>query len=180
MRDWKGRGGVCLRAGGEDAWEDLTSTITLVSCLVLKIKLYSPHHDIHTAIPQECISLGSEHHESGRSPQMNQGVVAAARKTGTKGWLKKCVQALESCFKPLVWGFFGSVLDLNEFGGWMALQEESPGAMQVLLCWLCIFYQKRAWDVHFWWRQITPPALLLLLSVCSTDTSARECVKIRF
>lgn len=26
----------------------------------------------------------------------------------------------------------------------------------------------------------TPPALLLLLSVCSTDTSARECVKPRF
>lgn len=73
----------------------------------------------------------------------------------TKALLKKWAQSLEGCFKPLVWGFFGSVLNLSESGGSMALQVESPGAMQVLMCWICIFYQKRDWDVHFWWRQQT-------------------------
>lgn len=94
-----------------------------------------------------------------------------------KKTLIKEAQSLESCFKPLVcWvcflGFFGSVLNLNESGGWMALQEESPGAMQVLMCWLCIFYQKRDWDVHFWWRQHT--SCFVAAPVClHTDTSAR-------
>lgn len=68
----------------EDAWKDLTPTITLLSCLVLKVKLYSTLHGIHAAIPQKYISVGCEHPESGRSPQMNKGVVPEARKTKKK------------------------------------------------------------------------------------------------